>query len=47
MKRLLGIWFTLCLVFSLSTSIFADRILLIPDLPKTPYKGGIGAYEGV
>ena len=26
---------------------FADRVLLIPDLPKTPYRGGIGAYEGV
>ena len=26
---------------------FADRILLIPDVPKTPYRGGIGAYEGV
>ncbi|MCQ6284542.1 N-acetylmuramoyl-L-alanine amidase [Bacillus cereus] len=39
--------FTLCLVFSLSTSVFADRILLIPDVPKMPYRGGIGAYEGV
>ncbi|MED3390691.1 N-acetylmuramoyl-L-alanine amidase, partial [Bacillus thuringiensis] len=26
---------------------FADRILLIPDVPKTPYRGGIGAYECV
>ncbi|WP_420974223.1 N-acetylmuramoyl-L-alanine amidase, partial [Bacillus thuringiensis] len=34
-------------VFSLSTSVFADRILLIPDAPKTPYRGGVGAYEGV
>ncbi|WP_197230497.1 N-acetylmuramoyl-L-alanine amidase, partial [Bacillus thuringiensis] len=25
----------------------ADRILLIPDAPKTPYRGGVGAYEGV
>ncbi|MEI4679229.1 peptidoglycan recognition family protein, partial [Bacillus cereus] len=47
MKRLLGIVTTLCMVFSLSTSVFADRVLLIPDLPKTPYRGGIGAYEGV
>ncbi|MDM8364851.1 N-acetylmuramoyl-L-alanine amidase [Bacillus thuringiensis] len=47
MKRLLGMLFTLCLVFSLSTSVFADRILLIPDVPKTPYRGGVGAYEGV
>ena len=47
MKRLLGIIATLCILFSLSTSVFADRVLLIPDLPKTPYRGGIGAYEGV
>ncbi|MEW4153378.1 N-acetylmuramoyl-L-alanine amidase [Bacillus thuringiensis] len=47
MKRLLGIVTTLCIIFSLSTSVFADRILLIPDVPKTPYRGGIGAYEGV
>ncbi|HEF1855871.1 TPA: N-acetylmuramoyl-L-alanine amidase [Bacillus cereus] len=47
MKRLLGIIATLCIVFSLSTSVFADRVLLIPDVPKTPYRGGIGAYEGV
>ncbi|MEI4618488.1 peptidoglycan recognition family protein, partial [Bacillus cereus] len=47
MKRLLGIVTILCMVFSLSTSVFADRVLLIPDVPKTPYRGGIGAYEGV
>lgn len=47
MKRLLGIFTMLCMVFSLSTSVLADRTLLIPDVPKTPYRGGIGAYEGV
>ncbi|WP_033703824.1 N-acetylmuramoyl-L-alanine amidase, partial [Bacillus thuringiensis] len=47
MKRLLGIIAILCMVSSLSTSILADRIILIPDVPKTPYRGGIGAYEGV
>ncbi|MDA2639019.1 N-acetylmuramoyl-L-alanine amidase [Bacillus cereus] len=47
MKRLSGMFFTLCLVFSLSTNVFADRVLLIPDVPKTPYRGGVGAYEGV
>ncbi|QDZ77796.1 N-acetylmuramoyl-L-alanine amidase [Bacillus cereus] len=47
MKRLLGIIATLCMVFSLATSVLADRVLLIPDLPKTPYRGGVGAYEGV
>ena len=29
------------------TSAFADRTLLIPDLPKQPYRYGVGAYEGV
>ncbi|GAB6517491.1 N-acetylmuramoyl-L-alanine amidase [Bacillus cereus] len=47
MKRLLGIVTILCMVFSLSTSAFADRRLLLPDVPKTPYRGGVGAYEGV
>ncbi|MEI4617357.1 peptidoglycan recognition family protein [Bacillus cereus] len=47
MKRLLGIVTIVCILFSLSTSVLADRILLIPDVPKTPYRGGIGAYEGV
>ncbi|HFK1410218.1 TPA: N-acetylmuramoyl-L-alanine amidase, partial [Bacillus cereus] len=47
MKRLIGIIAILCMVSSLSTSVLADRILLIPDAPKTPYRGGVGAYEGV
>ncbi|PEP88888.1 N-acetylmuramoyl-L-alanine amidase, partial [Bacillus toyonensis] len=47
MKQFMGIVLTLCMIFSLSTSVFADRVLLIPDLPKTPYRYGIGAYEGV
>ncbi|MCQ6328424.1 N-acetylmuramoyl-L-alanine amidase [Bacillus cereus] len=47
MERLLGIIATLCILFSLSTSVFADRVLLIPDLPKQPYRNGVGAYEGV
>ncbi|ANS46156.1 bifunctional autolysin [Bacillus thuringiensis] len=47
MKRLFGILFTLCVVFTFSTSIFADRTLIIPDLPKQPYRYGVGAYEGV
>ncbi|EJR71969.1 N-acetylmuramoyl-L-alanine amidase [Bacillus cereus] len=28
-------------------SAFADRTLIIPDLPKQPYRYGVGAYEGV
>ncbi|PEN90953.1 N-acetylmuramoyl-L-alanine amidase [Bacillus cereus] len=47
MKRFISTFLTVCILFSLSTSVFADRILLIPDVPKTPYRGGIGAYEGV
>ncbi|MGQ7147407.1 peptidoglycan recognition protein family protein, partial [Escherichia sp. SS-MK2] len=26
---------------------FADRELLIPDLPQISYRAGVGAYEGV
>lgn len=47
MKRLFTIFLTICIVLSLSTSVSADRVLLIPDLPKTPYRGGVGLYEGV
>ena len=47
MKRLISTFLTVCILFSLSTSVFADRVLLIPDVPKTPYRGGVGAYEGV
>ncbi|PEJ82929.1 N-acetylmuramoyl-L-alanine amidase [Bacillus toyonensis] len=35
------------LVLSIATSAFADRTLIIPDLPKQPYRYGVGAYEGV
>ncbi|PEL10982.1 N-acetylmuramoyl-L-alanine amidase [Bacillus toyonensis] len=35
------------LVVSIATSAFADRTLIIPDLPKQPYRYGVGAYEGV
>ncbi|ANS45932.1 N-acetylmuramoyl-L-alanine amidase [Bacillus thuringiensis] len=47
MKRLSSVFLTIAILFSLSTSAFADRILLIPDVPKTPYRYGVGAYEGV
>uniref|UniRef100_UPI0011AA5F9C N-acetylmuramoyl-L-alanine amidase n=1 Tax=Bacillus thuringiensis TaxID=1428 RepID=UPI0011AA5F9C len=47
MKRFIRTFLTVCILFSLSTSAFADRILLIPDLPKQPYRNGVGAYEGV
>lgn len=35
------------LFFSFLTEAFADRTLIIPDLPKQPYRHGVGAYEGV
>ncbi|MBE7123650.1 N-acetylmuramoyl-L-alanine amidase [Bacillus cereus] len=35
------------LVLTVGTNVFADRILLIPDSPKQPYRYGVGAYEGV
>ncbi|PFD98931.1 N-acetylmuramoyl-L-alanine amidase [Bacillus sp. AFS023182] len=38
---------TLLLLFSFTTGAFADRTLIIDGLPKTPYRGGVGAYEGV
>ncbi|WP_042891461.1 N-acetylmuramoyl-L-alanine amidase [Bacillus cereus] len=47
MKRLLNICITICILFLFSTSAFADRTLIIPDLPKQPYRNGVGAYEGV
>lgn len=28
-------------------SVFADREMIIPDLPKQGYRNGVGAYEGV
>ncbi|MEJ9244002.1 N-acetylmuramoyl-L-alanine amidase, partial [Bacillus cereus] len=28
-------------------SVFADREMIIPDLPKQGYRYGVGAYEGV
>ncbi|MBJ8042282.1 MULTISPECIES: N-acetylmuramoyl-L-alanine amidase [Bacillus] len=37
----------LVLAGSFATSAFADRTLIIPDLPKQPYRYGVGAYEGV
>ncbi|MEW4236894.1 N-acetylmuramoyl-L-alanine amidase [Bacillus thuringiensis] len=47
MKRFMRIGALLGVLFLLSTSVFADRALMIPDLPKQPYRNGIGAYEGV
>ncbi|HHT7085707.1 TPA: N-acetylmuramoyl-L-alanine amidase [Bacillus cereus] len=47
MKHITSLLMILVLAVSFATSAFADRILIIPDLPKQPYRNGVGAYEGV
>ncbi|MBW3492079.1 peptidoglycan recognition family protein [Bacillus sp. FDAARGOS_1420] len=47
LKHSSSVVFAAILVLSVATSTFADRILIIPDLPKQPYRNGVGAYEGV
>ncbi|MFA2810162.1 N-acetylmuramoyl-L-alanine amidase [Bacillus mycoides] len=42
-----SVFMTLLLLFSFTTGAFADRTLIIEDLPKQPYRYGVGAYEGV
>ncbi|MGH0945625.1 N-acetylmuramoyl-L-alanine amidase [Bacillus mycoides] len=46
-KHISSIVVAMILVLSIGTNIFADRVLIIPDLPKQPYRNGVGAYEGV
>ncbi|MBJ8031074.1 peptidoglycan recognition family protein [Bacillus cereus group sp. N21] len=41
------VFMTSLLLFSFTTGAFADRTLIISDLPKQPYRYGVGAYEGV
>ncbi|MGQ0516366.1 N-acetylmuramoyl-L-alanine amidase, partial [Bacillus sp. D-CC] len=51
MKKLSSLFtllFITCMsVVSFATGAFADRTLFIEDLPKIPYRNGVGAYEGV
>ncbi|MDZ5606862.1 N-acetylmuramoyl-L-alanine amidase [Bacillus pseudomycoides] len=47
LKGFSSVLLAIVLVLSIATSAFADRILIIPDLPKQPYRYGVGAYEGV
>ncbi|MED0968575.1 SH3 domain-containing protein [Bacillus paramycoides] len=47
MKHVASLLMILVLAVSFATSAFADRALIIPDLPKQPYRYGVGAYEGV
>ncbi|MGS0531964.1 N-acetylmuramoyl-L-alanine amidase [Bacillus mycoides] len=47
MKHITSFLMILVLAGSFATSAFADRTLIIPNLPKQPYRNGVGAYEGV
>ncbi|WMS84440.1 N-acetylmuramoyl-L-alanine amidase [Bacillus wiedmannii] len=47
LKFVVSLFTILVITVSLTTSTFADRVLLIPDLPKQGYRYGVGAYEGV
>ncbi|MBC6973039.1 N-acetylmuramoyl-L-alanine amidase [Bacillus sp. Xin] len=47
LKGISSVLLAIVLVLSIVTSAFADRVLIIPDLPKQPYRYGVGAYEGV
>ncbi len=46
-KFLVSIFTAVMITFTSSASVFADRTLIINDLPKVPYRYGVGAYEGV
>ncbi|KXY32231.1 N-acetylmuramoyl-L-alanine amidase [Bacillus cereus] len=47
LRYIFSVVFAVILALSVATSAFADRTLIIPDLPKQPYRNGVGAYEGV
>ncbi|MDF9661479.1 N-acetylmuramoyl-L-alanine amidase [Bacillus cereus] len=47
LKIFSSLFMTLLLLFSFATASFADRVLIIQDLPKQAYRYGVGAYEGV
>lgn len=48
-KVLISIPISMAAMIALTSagSAFADRTLIVDDLPKTPYRSGVGAYEGV
>ena len=46
-KLVSSLLMTLPIVFGFSAGAFADRTLIIDDLPKQSYRYGVGAYEGV
>lgn len=45
-KVLISISTTTMIALTSVGSAFADRTLIIDGLPKTPYRSGVGAYEG-
>ncbi|PEM33438.1 N-acetylmuramoyl-L-alanine amidase [Bacillus pseudomycoides] len=44
---LIFVLITLIFLVSFATGAFADRTLIIENLPKIPYRNGVGAFEGV
>ncbi|EOO56481.1 hypothetical protein IKE_06477, partial [Bacillus cereus VD196] len=47
LKNIFSVAFSVILFLSITKNAFADRTLIIPDLPKQPYRYGVGVYEGV
>ncbi|PHD44834.1 N-acetylmuramoyl-L-alanine amidase [Bacillus toyonensis] len=47
MKQCSALFIMCIILFSFSACAFADREMIIPDLPKQGYRYGVGAYEGV
>ncbi|MBC6974867.1 N-acetylmuramoyl-L-alanine amidase [Bacillus sp. Xin] len=45
LKGFSSVLLAIVLVLSIATSVFADRVLIIPDLPKQPYRCGVGAHS--
>ncbi|EDX70103.1 N-acetylmuramoyl-L-alanine amidase [Bacillus cereus NVH0597-99] len=46
-KLLVSISMAAMIIFTSVGNVFADREMIIPDLPKQGYRYGVGAYEGV
>ena len=46
-KLLTSISTAAIIIFTSTGSVFADREMIIPGLPKVEYRNGYGAYEGV
>lgn len=46
-KILVSVSMAAMITLTSATSVFADREMIIPGLPKVEYRNGYGAYEGV